>query len=975
MAGRYSRNYSNYILRKKHQDISTGTIWERDWVTIGAQHQIERGKRPFFGDSGFLYTINNIPSTKKRHDYGKWVASWLYDDVKDATSIVNSVEVNNLSNDIRDFAYYGSCSELISGSILDIIKWYPGVLMTGDNPDFFYFNYAGTDVRSAGFKVENPFGIDLVHRDVSGTDINIHRFFAASYEDFNMVIGIHGDTEQDFFFDEITDYKVVQNDWKHKVLGVGITDEVYQRMSETNKRDYERIDHNCPEENLNINTLDVIITAINSQVERQTTTIQLKGYRFMDDMLFSFYSGELRSQGNMYAFTMPPRLKPMIGAMLPWTFSAFLKEEVVNSFFDNLDDFEKLLLRTDTNPLFKNTFLTPYETDTGLYYTYVNYVWPVSFTFNGLPIIDIASPVYYDFINKLSYLGEKLDELWCDNLWRNMTHESIKNYDWTYTRSYSEGDEEGNIEGGQRMEQWIRIYGRLFDDIKRYIDGIKLTNRVTYDFYNNMPYAELSDKLDVMGWDVVSTIPFFYDRDGELIDNTDATVGTSYQDFGDGNRWFNSINSDSITPPVNDNMFMRDLMLSSKHILRSKGTIKSIEMVMALFGFGGDDFNIYERYYYLSPKIYDEETARSIGELNNRENGAWDEDTYYNGIPVENTEMYNCRYIVPFFSDKKYYRGEFAFESRGGWGADNTSLPQAQFKETLSYLKVAGNIPELLSVNPYNVKENDIFYVIDLSGVVQYDEDADLSQMTHFFMCVNDVFTERYSSWKNIKETDPEYAQASYLYNIISTDVGNNPHVGYGKYDLGQEYREYMSQPFKYELDNYVLDDDERSELENLFYGLAISEDKSGLDAKMLDFLSNGVARNNYILNLLKLKKCLMEISDKRLIDITPDDLIECLEACDISNGSMKDQKYWYDILKSGEVVEVNQLRILVWTWIVDINGVLTKSIKYYLNSKYFVLENRIDNPLYKEYFMDVIAPYVMQVIPSTAILIFKDFN
>jgi hypothetical protein len=56
MAKRYSKYYSNYILKKKYQHTTKGTIWERDWVTIGAQHQIEKGKRPFYGDSGFLFT-------------------------------------------------------------------------------------------------------------------------------------------------------------------------------------------------------------------------------------------------------------------------------------------------------------------------------------------------------------------------------------------------------------------------------------------------------------------------------------------------------------------------------------------------------------------------------------------------------------------------------------------------------------------------------------------------------------------------------------------------------------------------------------------------------------------------------------------------------------------------------------------------------------------------------------------------------
>ena len=47
---------------------------------------------------------------------------------------------------------------------------------------------------------------------------------------------------------------------------------------------------------------------------------------------------------------------------------------------------------------------------------------------------------------------------------------------------------------------------------------------------------------------------------------------------------------------------------------------------------------------------------------------------------------------------------------------------------------------------------------------------------------------------------------------------------------------------------------------------------------------------------------------------------------------------------------------------------------EYIINSKYFVFENMIDNDLYKEYFREHILPYIMQVIPSTTILVLKGF-
>ena len=36
---------------------------------------------------------------------------------------------------------------------------------------------------------------------------------------------------------------------------------------------------------------------------------------------------------------------------------------------------------------------------------------------------------------------------------------------------------------------------------------------------------------------------------------------------------------------------------------------------------------------------------------------------------------------------------------------------------------------------------------------------------------------------------------------------GNNPHVGYGRYDDGKDFIDNMQKPFKYACDNYLIDD------------------------------------------------------------------------------------------------------------------------------------------------------------------------
>ena len=133
---------------------------------------------------------------------------------------------------------------------------------------------------------------------------------------------------------------------------------------------------------------------------------------------------------------------------------------------------------------------------------------------------------------------------------------------------------------------------------------------------------------------------------------------------------------------------------------------------------------------------------------------------------------------------------------------------------------------------------------------------------------------------------DEHTKKAKYLNSIISSNVGNNPHVGYGTYDEGIEFKDYMEKPFKYCIDEYLLEPDWKTEAENITYTLNEGEDSDKV---------------------------------KVLIDDDAD--------------------------------------------------------KYYINRKYFVMKNKLDGDAFKKYFTDVIVKYVMQVIPSTVILVLEGFD
>ena len=875
--GRYSKLHSNYILSKKHQVTHKGTIFERDWVTIGSQHQIEKGKKPYYSDTNFLFTDNSYPSYKKKYNYGKWVASWDYDDVKDAKDEVNKVKVNKTSNDIRDFAYYGSAVELVKSSVTNIINWFPA-LIKGTTEKVYYLKKNDTTGEleyaelSTYYKVSNPFLVDFTHTlsQKEKEENNVDRFLAEAYNRYEIKNGNS--------YDDITTYEVVTSD-DYKTNGCIPSQWIPS--------------YGSPLFEVKINNASIIEAyIIDNEVVCLTTNSN---------------------------FIIRPKVK------------------VFEEYFNNLDGFEKQLLTLNSKPVYRNSFLTPFEGETDYKYVYRDYTWP-SISVDGYPysFIDIVSEGYTDYLSRLVDMATTYDELWCDNLYRNMTHEAIKNFDWTYTKDYTDGDEQDNIDGGNQMMKLLRIYGRAFDDLKRYADGIGFVSKNTYDGYNNEPDAEISDRLELMGWDAPSVIPDATDGNTDII-----KIEKSFLDNGNY-KWFDAQNSEDIDTAKTDINFAKHLLLSSSRILNTKGTTQAIDMVMALFGFGEKDYTLTERFYkirYSLLKNFDDEYTTSeketmtYGELVDNINFYKDYpktyDDIYSGVPLgdyyvskkayvnknngsvigqqayneldDNTKkdyeevMKTTHYIIPFYTQKRVYDGDLYFNSKGGWGKNDID---GQYLETMSYLHIVDDFSELLNLNPSSLNDEDIYYVSDMTTYSEYVETLP-ENLSHFFVInENGKYNPQLpESWANVDMTsDTDITKkAKYLDSLVSNNIGNNPHVGYGAYDRGEDFIEYMKKPFKFALDEELLPDEWKDEADNFTFACEYKDS--------VVVFGNGSEDNIY--------------------------------------GKVK---------------------------IIDDN-----TEYYYINHKYLKLKFNLDdeqpNELFRNYIMNVVLKYVMQVIPSTTIL------
>lgn len=1119
---RYQKITSTYIARTHHQNFINGTIWERNWVTIGERHRLEPGKRSVYGNYNFLFTDNTNRTYRKRQNCGRWVAHLMYGDVADATPQVNESTVSWESDDIRSYAYYGSALELVEKSVVNIINEFPGNISVSNDLLMLPNEYGGLTPTDM-YWLSNPFDIDLYHEDIDHfpSTANIMRFMSLSWQNYELItlddngnivsrnniasytinktdenlVDYH-DENWDYILYDGTFYKWNDETGEYEPIVFNDCDNYFVRCDEYIRyldRYYEwdvqrgeyievNIHEVCPRDYENLYIIDIETDNTSSSGTPNTSSssgtsygVTLYGYRVGKEILFA-----TRDRNFI--------IQPL--------------NDVIEDYFDGLTGFEKQLLTRKTNPLYRNNFVTPVETESGFIMQKQKYIWPS----NGY-CIDVSSPAYTIYLTSLIEMARNMDNFNSNNIIERMTHESIKNFDWSYRRVYDDGDEIDNIEGGQRMEDILLIYGRIYDDIKRYIDGIYFTSRVTYDNFNNLCNAEISDKNELRGWEIYSTIwqpyyyreinfeeipedasittynelphnvngnspeyveinctnPTYYIRSVEspneqyldneylygyfgenlpwvtkvdpwIITNSQGfayrLIGTSiqfdslcndvnvpgywdehntftyvppvvtedspeyirvynntvgfwyYQKITYFNntpylhdRWYGAVNKNYITPIVNDIEFNRRLFISTYKIWNTKGTKHGIDMVMAMFGFGREDdeimgdYTLTEDYFTFTPRRYDEviyhyvqlygdditcvytgptgvvwdshntfetkpiyptsdneqypiyirvgsdeygysyyekvheELSQLVERLTSHKH-SFDpyEQNMFMGIPMSDAYIGEDKYIIPFYSDNKEYDGNIYFQMKGGWAKRSTDINyKYDYTETWSYLRSVSNINQLLGLSPFDIENGDMIYVVSLIDLPSYN-DSIPDNLSHYFKAIDSTMPNEFSSWRMIplsgdiiysnyvpldeNVTHEDYLHAKYLDDIISLNIGNNPHTGYGNYDMGHEYIDYMQLPYKYAIEN------------NMFDTFSDAD-----DARYVSFPHEGVASN-----------------DKIKI-ISPD----------------------------GSLIQ-------------------------YTNSKVLYMHNNLDNIYFKQFFNDVILNYLLQVIPSTTILILDGF-
>lgn len=251
------------------------------------------------------------------------------------------------------------------------------------------------------------------------------------------------------------------------------------------------------------------------------------------------------------------------------------KNSIVNNFFSNLDDFGRFLLNKNTKPKYVIEFNVPFENDNGeLVFKTKTLNFPMIDTHN----IDIVSDNYQNFIDELNEISNEFDTYKTNLVARFFTTDAFKEYDTE----------------DKKIEKVLHLYGKEFDEIKKYIDGIANMTKVSYDKINNIPDLLIKNFATTLGWKTFN------------IENEDSIIQNLFK-FD-----VEEPSDDDITVAELDIELWRRLVINSAHLFKSKGTRKSIEFILKMVGVPESIIEINEYIHLADRKLDYQDVSNNV---------------------------------------------------------------------------------------------------------------------------------------------------------------------------------------------------------------------------------------------------------------------------------------------------------------------------------------------------------------------------
>ena len=307
----------------------------------------------------------------------------------------------------------------------------------------------------------------------------------------------------------------------------------------------------------------------------------------------------------------------------------------LEEFFFNLNEFEAKLLNRLTIPTYSSNFKVYSETENG---TTVEsnrkLTWPVTDGYN----IDFNSIDYSGFVSKLLELADINDNSRSNLIVRFLVSSSISEFD-----SIPDIDGTYSNSNGQKMTSTLKIYGREFDEIKKYSDGIAFANVVTYDKKNNTPDIVLKNLARVLGWELTTSI-----SEVDVVGNFLSLNNNYYDGYSRG-----------LSDAETELELWRRIILNTPWLWKSKGTRKAIEFLFKFIG-APDGLVTFNEHIYVANDPVDIDVVENMME-------------YFNGTPNIsglNVDSNGYPFVLPNTPEMYFQKAGLWYRQTGGANPD-----------------------------------------------------------------------------------------------------------------------------------------------------------------------------------------------------------------------------------------------------------------------------------------------------------------
>ncbi len=239
-------------------------------------------------------------------------------------------------------------------------------------------------------------------------------------------------------------------------------------------------------------------------------------------------------------------------------------------FQESFDEVEKFLLNRLVRPEYTAVFQVPQQNEFGQTYTeYKQVTWPKQGRWN----LDIRSFLFDNYLEEIQAIAVNLDSFKTNLISRFLVTDSLKEFDTL----------------GHKVEKIFQIYGRSFDQIKQFIDGLAYMNSVNYNPSNDIPSELLVNLSRTLGWSSNFSPITNEDFLGSVFGNTSTPTYPGY--------------ARALTPTELNYAYYRNLILNASYLFKSKGTRRSIEFLLRLIGAPDSLIEFNEHIYLADQKI------------------------------------------------------------------------------------------------------------------------------------------------------------------------------------------------------------------------------------------------------------------------------------------------------------------------------------------------------------------------------------